>query len=127
MELVRRLGEIYAVEIEEDDRREDGRPLVPVDEGLVLRDVEGVDRRHREEIFMEQLTPEAGHGHRDGRGEQAGVAHARGTAEGSERLVVDGEDVVDIEELRIGHFASLSRSFLWVPRARLVAAATRRR
>ncbi len=127
MELVRRLGEIYAVEIEEDDRREDGRPLVPVDEGLVLRDVEGVDRRHREKIVVEQLTAEARLGHRDGGGEQARVAHARGAAEGGECLVVDGEDVIDIEELGLGHFASFSRSFLWVPRARLVAAPTRRR
>src|SRR5574341_661028 len=47
-----RLLDDEPVHLQEDDGGEHPGPLVPVEEGLVLRDVEGVGGGHREEVLV---------------------------------------------------------------------------
>lgn len=50
------------VHVEEDDRREQSSPPVPVDERVVLHDVKEIGRRHRERPLVRELAIDSGSG-----------------------------------------------------------------
>jgi hypothetical protein len=102
-------GDSVGCPVEEHGRCEQAGALVPIEERLVLRDVERVGGRHGEEVSVCELA--AGPRARDGdrRLEQACVTNSRGTAVARELLLVDEEHVLDVEEDGVAHFASFRR------------------
>src|SRR6266508_2729930 len=75
-----RIGDYDAVQVQEHDRSEEARSLVPVDERLILRDVERVGRRHREQALVSELAARGRAWHGDGGLQQARVAYTSGAA-----------------------------------------------
>jgi hypothetical protein len=59
--------------VEENDRREQPGPLVPVDERVVFHEVKEVGCRHRKQPFVGELASEGGLRLRDGGLEEAAI------------------------------------------------------
>ena len=91
------------------NRGEEAGPLVAVDEWLVLRDVECIGSGHREQVRMRELAAGARLRHGHGGLQESTIADARRAAVPGELLSVDEEDVLEVEEDRIGHLASFRR------------------
>src|SRR5262249_19404303 len=87
-----------AVDLQECERCAEASALVPVYEGLVLRDVKRIRRRHREQIVMEVCTAEGDARHGDRGFERAYVSDAAAAAVPRERPRVNEEDVLKCED-----------------------------
>src|SRR6185295_892226 len=108
------------VQPEEDDRCRKPDPLVPVDERMVLHEVEKTSRGHLMEGRMQVLAAERGAGHRQGGLEQAEIANAGGPAIPRDLVGVDGEDLFQRKECWSLHSASLRKTPAYRSCARLI-------
>lgn len=114
------------VHVEEEESREQSGPLVPVDERVVLDDVEQVRGRHLEEPLVRELAAERRPWLCDGRLQQPSITQPGRTAVDFELARVDLEDVVDVEDDRLAaHLASFRSVSSWTAIIFLVDARTR--
>ena len=105
-----RIGHEPAVDVEEDQGGIEGRPLVTIDEGLILRDVKGIRGRHVKEIWMEEISGKGRRRSRDSRIERRRVTETVRPAEKAKLIGVKGKHFFSLEEKwssKVGHLASL--------------------
>ena len=91
------------------DRIERKRTVVPVDEGVVVREVERVRRCHRGEILVEELPAEAARRLRERGFEESRITQAVRPAVPLDEVCVHIEHVVHREESGVHGYYSASR------------------
>lgn len=113
METVVRIFESETVLVQEHEPTRERRPLVPVDEGLILGEMEDIRRREVAQIVVLGV-----HGHilcgMHRRLQKPAIAQSAITAVPIDLIRVDGDDFLDCQEVDVvGHFASFFSVAAW--------------
>lgn len=91
---------LQPVNLQEGQRRNQTRPLVAIDECMVLDDVEEISRRHLEQVDVQELPPEGCSGLGDCRFKEAHVPDTMLTTVQLDLVAVQQQNVSDLEEIR---------------------------
>lgn len=94
---------IEIVDAEEHQSRQDRRPLVPIDKGMILSDMKHVGRSHRGKILMEIGCTELLARHCHGSIQQTMIPYTVGSAVNVDGIGVEQQNVVHAEEDDIVH------------------------
>ena len=89
-----------SIEFKKRERGGEGRPLIPIYEGMILGNVIEIGRRHLEWERMIVLVARAGLRHGEGRFGQSQVPNPGASAEFSDQILVEFKDLGERQELR---------------------------